>query len=483
MVVRLRHHGPPPAPLPEIPSVPEAVIKEARRRQRRRWLGVILGALLVAGLALGVAVGARFGGSKAKGSSGSSASGPFATAASRRWHGTGAALWFHGTPPNYLGAGRSSLVTCAGDAQGVCYVVIQANGIAPDGKPTEPSAPVAFAPFRSSAYRTTNDGRTWAQLRLPPGTWLSSPITCASGDSCAVGAVLNAGQPPNEPGSTVVVLTTRNGGRSWQEHPLPSWVGLVTHMSCPAASRCVALAWAQGAPTIDGRQPFSGVDRFYATSVLVSNDGGATWRASARLPGRAGGHDVYLSSVSCTGADCVFIGERAVIVPILGRGAYKTRDTGGVVLVSRDTGKTLSIGVRPPGWPIAVACAGPSDCLAVFGNARNGEATMLAGGPGHAWRTLHPTGLLTWTAGASSLVCPAAGHCLGVGTQIAVTTDGGERWTHTQALPAAPSGYSSDEPGSAACLPSGRCLLLEDVTPSSSPGPVAAATRVLTNSP
>lgn len=49
----------PPAGLPEVRTGPEALIKEARRRQRRRWLaaGVAVAAVLagVAGVAGGVA--------------------------------------------------------------------------------------------------------------------------------------------------------------------------------------------------------------------------------------------------------------------------------------------------------------------------------------------------------------------------------------------------------------------------------------------
>jgi hypothetical protein len=455
----------------------QALIAEARARQRRRWRRR---ALLVA--AIVVVVGAGVGGYEAIGFSGSSMSGPFATAASRTWHSTGPTMWFHGGPPNYLGAGPSSLITCAGTSDGACYVVIQANGVAPNGKPTEPGGTPGFAPFRSTAYRTTNDGRTWRQLALPPATWLSSPIACASADSCAVGAVLNAGQPPNEPGSTVAVLTTRDGGRSWQEHLLPSSVGLVTDMSCPTISHCVALAWGQDAPVIDGLQPLSGADRFYATSVLTSNDGGISWTASANLPGRSGQHYLYLSSVACTEASCIFIGEGADIVPISAEGAYRTEDSRGIVLASTDGGRTLSESYQPPGWPDAVACAEASNCLVAFTNARSGKVTMLAGGAGLPWHALRAAGLPTLNTGSSWLACPATGHCMVVGTQVAVTTDGGEHWRLTGPLPPAPSGYSSNYPGQAACLPSGRCLLMQDVSPSSSSSGGVAA-RVLRNTP
>ena len=455
----------------------QALIAEARARQRRRRRRR---ALLVA--AIVVVVGAGVGGYEAIGSSGSSMSGPFATAASRTWHITGPTMWFHGGPPNYLGAGPSSLITCAGTSDAACYVVIQANGIAPDGKPTEPGVTPGFALFRSTAYRTTNDGRTWSQLALPPATWLSSPIACASADSCAVGAVLNAGQPPNEPGSTVAVLTTRDGGGSWQEHSLPSSAGLVTDISCPTISHCVALVWGQDAPVIDGLQPVSGADRFYATSVLTSNDGGASWTPSANLPGRSGQHYLYLSAVACTGANCIFIGEGADIVPVPARGAYSTVDSGGVVLASTDGGSTLSESYQPPGWPDAAACAGASNCLVAFTNAGNGKVTMLAGGAGRPWHALRAAGLPTLNAGSSWLACPRTGHCMVVGTQVAVTTDGGNYWRLIGPLPAAPSGYSNNFPGQAACLSSGRCLLLVDASPSSSSSGAVAA-RVLTNTP
>lgn len=453
----------------------QAVIAEARARQRRRWRrrGVVAAAVVVA-------LGAAAGGYEAAGSSPGPRSAPFATAASQTWHSAGPALWSDGFPSNYLGLGPSTLITCAGGVHASCYVVIQANGIAPDGKPTVAGEPGGLSPWRSTAYRTTDNGRTWSTLPLPPATWLSTRIACGSATSCVAGAILNAGEAPGAAGSSVAVLTSRDGGQSWQHHPLPSWVGLVTDVACPTARHCVALAWGNnGRPIIDGLQPHDGADRFYPTRVLTSDDGGLTWTESATLPGRSGSHYLYLSSVSCTGSDCVFIGDAADIVADQADGSYVPSGVEGVVLASTDGGSTLHLSYRSSVWPTALACAGHSDCLAVLTD-NAGHPTMLAGGATRPWHTL-PTANLpgSWT---SSLACPAAGHCLATGavSQVAVTTDGGAHWTSSP-LPPAPRGYDAQYSGPAACSTSGTCLLLDNLEASGS-APRSGA-RVLTNSP
>ena len=106
---------------------------------------------------------------------------------------------------------------------------------------------------------------------------------------------------------------------------------------------------------------------------------------------------------------------------------------------------------------------------------------MLAGGVGRSWHDVRAAGLPASITGLASLTCPTSGHCLAVGAQVAVTTDGGEHWTASGPLPAPPTGYTAGDLGQAACRSSGQCLVLEDLSPTSSSG--AVSTRVLTNSP
>ncbi len=398
--------------------------------------------------------------------------------ASRTWHQPGPTVWLQGGAPNYLGAGPTSTIGCAGVNNPTCYVVVQENGYQPDGAPTAPGVVPGFQPFRSTAYRSSDDGRSWTELNLPPATWLSSPISCVNATTCAAGAVLDAGGSAGTPGSEVRFLTTTDAGRSWTQHSMPSWVELVTDVACPSASHCVALTWHEDAPDIDGLEPWAGADRFYATTVLITEDGGGTWTASS-LPGRSGARYVYLSDVTCVDQQCAFLGDEADIVPF--DGGYLTEHTKGVVLSSDDGGHTLGVTDEPAGVPWAVACAGPSDCLMFVTNLRTGTWSVLTGAVEGPWQQVEARGLAAISAPVS-VSCPASGRCVASGTQVVVTTDDGTRWSQMTSLPSPPNGYTANSPGGVACSPSGRCLLLDGLTPTSTliaPGP--GAVQVLAN--
>jgi hypothetical protein len=460
----------PPSDAP--PAEALALIAEARGRQRRRRRRqvVVVGLVVLAVLAgtasyLGVSSSSSSGAAKV-----------FASAESRTWHSAGPTIWLQGGAPNYLGAGLASTISCAGADRSTCYVVIQENGYQPDGARTMAGVSPGFAPFRSTAYRSTDNEAGWTELNLPPSTWLSSPIACASATTCAVGAVLNAGHSADTPGSVVTFLTTTDAGRSWVEHAMPSWVGLVTDVACPQASRCIALAWNSDAPTINGLQPWAGADRLYATSVLTTEDGGRSWTTS-RLPGRTGEHYLYLSGVTCAGDDCAFIGDNARIAPY--DGAYLIAETAGVVLSSSDAGRTLATTYSTALEPWALACDGPTSCLMLLTNERT-ASSVLTGGIEGPWHRVQARGLPALSA-PLSLSCPASGDCIASGQQVAVTTDNGAQWSKPAPLPGPLSGYANNFPGQISCSPSGRCLLLDTMVlpPAGPAGP--SATRVLAN--
>lgn len=94
-------------------------------------------------------------------------------------------------------------------------------------------------------------------------------------------------------------------------------------------------------------------------------------------------------------------------------------------LASADGGRTLSLTYRSPAeWPTALACAGNSDCLAVFTDNDGRPTRLLAGGATRSWHALPTTDLAgSFTDGLLWLVCPTAGHCLATGafSLVAVT--------------------------------------------------------------
>jgi hypothetical protein len=475
----------PPAPMPvDIPTgrvdaAAEALIREAeaRRRLRRRRQAIVLP--LVLGVVAAGLAGYRSLGSNAP--STPAASAPVAAKIATAWRTAGLTTWKHGEPGNYLGAGPSSTITCAGGSGPSCYVVVQANGYQPDGSPTVAGVVPGLSPYRSTAYRSTDGGTTWKELTIPPATWFSTPFACAGPSVCAVGAVIGAGQSPAVSG-TDVVLTTADGGRTWARHPLPGWIGLVTQLACPSSADCVALAWARGAPEIDGLQPYAGYDRFYPTSVLTTDDGGRSWSRSA-LPPEAPHVSLYLSSLSCPTVDrCLFLGQRSTIIPV--DGSYRIGDDTGLVLSSDDGGQVVTTSDRPSGIPVAAVCAASSSCQVIVATNLGRSWLVLTGGPRGPWVTAPRTGFpapLELEGGPISLSCPSPGHCLVTGpTGVATTIDGGRHWAYTDSVPPVQATYGFNLLGPSSCVQSGVCLVLDDMfPPATSFGP--DTTRVLTN--
>lgn len=482
----------------------EALIAEARAERHRRWRR---NGLAVAGAV--VAVAAAVGGYEGlRSSPPEPAPQPFGSVASTTWHPAGPTAWDGGAPPNFALAQQSS-VSCAGAS--ACYVEVQAYGYQPDGAPTVSGVPPGLSPFLTTAYRSGDGGRSWTRTPLPGATYLSSSISCTSASRCAVGARIGTTFSLDAPGSTAAVLTTADGGRSWQQHRLPSWVGLATGVTCPTATRCVAVVEASTRATIGGMAPWDGADRFYASSILTTADGGRTWSTSP-LPGRSGDQYLSLHALACpTARECVVAGERAAIVPRAlassdGGTGYVIGTSTGVVLASVDGGRTFT-GRTQPAVPVVASCPAPTSCLALARGSGPGSAVVLAGSVTGPWRTVPVTGLPAAIGGAlSSLECPTAGHCLAVGGPglVEVTADGGRTWraghvasgTPAAASPVAtptgsttavssgstavPSG-STTEPLSGACTSSGQCLLLSARSPAGAAPPGPTQLQVLVN--
>ncbi|MDA8279414.1 MAG: hypothetical protein M0Z63_03180 [Actinomycetota bacterium] len=458
----------------------EALIAEARAERRRRWRRnglAVAGALVAVAAAVGGYEGLRSPPPAPEPQ-------PFGSPTSTTWHLAGLTAWDGGGPPNFALAQQSS-VSCAGAS--ACYVEVQAYGYQPDGSPTVSGTVPGLSPFRTTAYRTGDGGRTWSRVPLPPATYLSSPISCTSASRCAVGARIGTTFSLDAPGSTAAVLTTADGGRSWQQHRLPSWVGLATSVACPTATRCVAVVEASTRAAIGGMAPWDGADRFYASDVLTTADRGRTWSTSP-LPGRSGDQYLRLHTLACpTTQDCVVAGERAVIVS-KSAAQYVIGATTGVVLSSVDGGRTFTSRTTPA-VPLLASCPTPTSCLALARGSGPGSAVVLVGSVTGQWHTVAPTGFPAELAAAPSLTCPTAGHCLAiVGTdQVEVTADGGRTWragkivAGTAASATGPPTASTVEPLSSACTASGRCLLLAARSPAAAVPPGPAQLQVLVN--
>jgi hypothetical protein len=97
--------------------------------------------------------------------------------------------------------------------------------------------------------RSDDGGATWheiarAQLQLVTG------LACSTSQSCTAGGVALGGEgDPTQPTLAAnggVISTTDDGGTSFTEATLPPETTAVLSVSCPDASTCFALAFADG---------------------------------------------------------------------------------------------------------------------------------------------------------------------------------------------------------------------------------------------
>jgi photosystem II stability/assembly factor-like uncharacterized protein len=452
----------------------QALFEEARRRQRRRRIRRL--AYLVAVVAVVIGYVAARTWSTPPPAPTPSAAAPLAGSA---WHAGGQTAWKHALGGNYA-AFPSDAIACAGSpSDAACYVVIQANGIEPDGSRTAPDTPLGGSSLHASVFRSGDLGITWTRLALPTDTWLSSATTCSGAGTCAVAAVVGAGDNPGGSGQTVLLTTL--DGRRWAVHDLPPGTGEIQHLACPTPSHCVVAAFAAVSPTtIDGDAPAAGVNRFLPTAVLTTDDGGATWSRSV-LPSTPPSGRYSLSSVTCpTGPHCIAEGALATIVH-LPEGAYIEADTTWVTLYSGDGGRTWTTSDRRPAFSDSqVACGDDHRCLRF-------ESPGPAAGPrppdvlssddaGRTWTTVLTVGLPPMS---TLLDCSSAQRCIAATNDAGLlsTVDGGTRWTEVGVVPAIANGRLV----AGSCLTTGICLVLRDT---SEPPPALSAeitATVLTN--
>jgi photosystem II stability/assembly factor-like uncharacterized protein len=203
------------------------------------------------------------------------------------------------------------------------------------------------------------------------------------------------------------VFFSTEGGMDWSVGQLPAGATLLDDVACSTAHHCVAVG-------IDNYlDPTNSNDLVgYTNTTLVSNDGGATWKAGVEVDLGGG-----LASVACpTAADCVAVGANLVLVSTDGGQQWST-----TTLPELDNENLVS-----------VACASPTSCVAVGRGLQPGGVIVTTD---DFWATA-PT--ITQTVWLDAVSCPAAGTCIAVGQipegggtvgYAEVTSDGGATWT------------------------------------------------------
>ena len=284
---------------------------------------------------------------------------------------------------------------------------------------------------------TTNDGGTWTTSSVPTGEGQLYGVACTSSTNCYA-----AGQ-----GGTI--LATTDGGSTWTNQSIsPSinlWSIACTPTQCFAAgeagSSTVVMATSGGGTWADSTIPpnessrdvvacASALNCFVSAGdvILDTTDGGSTW-TPAHLPFGLN----TLTSITCpTVSDCFAAG-----------GIFNSLDVNGgaTILASTDGGATWESQTIPAGFGTiyGIACASPSNCVAVGYNFDYSSFILTTSDGGATWTSESiPSGIgyLTGVAcatgtsdcyavGESTVVDYVDGVVLGA---VISTTDGGATW-------------------------------------------------------
>jgi len=336
----------------------------------------------------------------------------------------------------------------AGPAPGLLTCPTAATCYVEGDSASSPSGPADMNSF----YVSTDGAQAWSVLPVPAHVTFTSPLACATRDACAAGALYYGKQP--------IYLSTTNGGHSWTATPLPAGIGMIGELTCVTATDCQGLAAVPGA----AQDPGLAVPAY--GTLVTTRDGGQHWATAAFPAGDA------IQSLSCpTAAECVAAG-------VTGPG----QDTA-IVLVSHDGGATWRRGIIHGPQAAApspdVTCVDASHCqmLGYFMGTtpvteQLGDGMSETGPPQYSVYESSSDGGATWTSSTfprsipdpnlNALVCPTAQTCYAAGGDlipqhigntrnaesavVAVTHDAGRTWQRVSfAVPAkVPSGMQGD---------------------------------------
>ena len=147
---------------------------------------------------------------------------------------------------------------------------------------------------RLSVITTINGGSTWQQRSIatnsaaPLGIPYFSGLTCATATHCLL--VGDATPPDGSPSGMIASTTDR--GASWTFQAVPLGTAMLNGISCGSATKCVVAGGGIGAR--------GGINR----DLLTTSDGGEVWTSRTVPPSAVG-----LDGVSCaTAMSCIAVG-------------------------------------------------------------------------------------------------------------------------------------------------------------------------------
>jgi photosystem II stability/assembly factor-like uncharacterized protein len=284
---------------------------------------------------------------------------------------------------------------------------------------------------------THDGGRTWQQSPIPDVAFLGA-IGCAGADHCMTAS--------SWPASRLRFFATSDGGKSWtatSKPDVPSAVQ-VSAISCPAAGHCIAVGQDESDQNAEAVPPFPVRQTSYA---MVTTDDGQTWTVTQLPSGFAP------SSLDCPAVDsCVAGGNTGPLTP----------SGGGAIRYSSDGGSTWALatltagsGSQPGGYGsfATISCADAADCTAAttIGGRSSASQVLVSSDGGAAWSEAPASGLPRqftarqiscpsstdcWIAGAASTPAPSGGkNYPGQRGVLAMTADGGQTFQLSQLPP------------------------------------------------
>ena len=390
----------------------------------------------------------------------------------------------------------------------ICYVTAQTPSTVPGAVTgNNPSQPVLSPTM--GAYGSTDAGRTWKPLSLPPGTNLDTKFTCPSATTCMAGSQASGPDTMGGNRQPQLLLTTTDGGATWSEETIPlsavtgndsaldpslvGVVGTLNQLTCFSASTCVAFGLV---PSDQQAEPIGDGTTVERSVFVRTDDGGATWTTyvfpwvanpdgSPAWSNAQPGVFASATSESCVGFSTVLsaVDPSAVVNQQFSTLAWHT-DDGGITWSQA----WLPNGVQPSLSHDSISCSDALDCVSV-------QNVAGASGLGASVVEVTSDGGITWTEGSVpdgvatelfSVTCLGGGECWLAGTSwsgpqrsddtgvILESIDSGTTWNAVQ-LPA--SIGSVDD---VSCPSGNSCFAIAGPSPAS---PTAESSQeVLTNS-
>jgi len=318
----------------------------------------------------------------------------------------------------------------------------------------------APGPPGTDAVFSTDGGRTWTAAPLPAAVAALATVSCTPGGFCLAGGTgpgttANGNTPP-------VLVASTDGGARWSSVPVPTGYFDLGHLEttieigtvlCTTGEHCLLTGLLNGTKSGD---------------AFFTNDGGATWSESAGWESAGGEGPGIPSSISCpSSTTCVAVAmsfsfETATVLVSDDGGAswHDASDTAGDPYSGNgtpgDSFATLS----------ALTCVSSSACVVVGQNQRGWLYAATTADGGATWT---PSPVPVPVGALDGVSCWSATACLAVGSSpadvgVALTTkDGGAHWTDVP-LPAGTPPLDA-----VSCAGTGRCVAVGQDPVSSSP--------------